>query len=89
MESGDTVTAYSRVVFVSKTGETLSAFSMGDNHVSIPTEEFLGQVVDRLERSEGLLSLKLASGGTIRLERIGSEPEVALVSIQGTFDCII
>lgn len=79
-ESEGNVSAYSKLIFLDDDGNVISEFINGENgSIVIPRALFLGKPIEDTSWSEGQFEMRFPQGA-IRIERIGTEPEIGLVA---------
>src|SRR5436853_5620939 len=83
-DSGSTVTAFSHIRFLNRGRDELGAFDIAAVElIQAPVRRFVGQILTNIKESDGKVELEFGVAGSICVERVGGEPEVALLIFDG------
>lgn len=88
-DSGDSVSAFSKVSFLDENGFTISTFLPGNEEpISIPISGYLGAPIARVVSGSGFVTIEFKNGRLILVQRVAQEVEVALLMQSGTAKAI-
>lgn len=89
-DSGDTLSAFSKVSFFDESGTIVSAFVPGeDENILIPHANYFGIKIDSITSGPGFVNVAFANGRMITVQRIGKEAEVALLMLGSSTKVVI
>lgn len=89
-ESGSSVTAFSYLRFYDANREEISAFDVSATEMMhVPFHRFVGQALANIQELDGKVELSFGVSGTICVERVGDEPEVALIMFDGDMRVVV
>lgn len=89
LDSEDTITAYGKVEIRDSQHHLCFEHEIGVSPFpSIPVEFILGEEISTLQKASGLLLVRLGSGYEMSFSRVGIEPEVAVLAIDGEIDVV-